>query len=173
MKDNKEKIFLSEEVITDLYNKGALKRNYEIPGTFTIISDLVTICKKNSNELDNIVFKKAEAIIPVNTTKDWIQEWRELFPKGNNNNTGVPYRGDKHLCLKNMIKFRKEYDFTKDEIFNITTKALKEAEKVNYEYFPAAHYFVHKQNTGSRLAQLGEIHREGGDGGRQGRRTVI
>ena len=76
------------------------------------------------------------------------------------------------MCLKNMVKFKKDYGFTKEEIFEVTIKAIEEADRVNFEYFPAAHYFIHKQNVGSRLAQLVELHKEGGSSGSRGR-TVI
>lgn len=171
MNEKKEKVFLSEQVITDLYSKGILKRNYALPGSFIIDVDKVIVCKKHEPIV--LELKEAKMVTLKDTTSAWIQEWRELFPKGKNQNTGLLYRGDKQTCLKNMIKFRKEHDFTKEEIFEITTRAIEEAEKVNYEYFPAAHYFINKQNTGSRLAQLGELFREGGDDARRGARTAI
>jgi hypothetical protein len=153
-----------------LYNKGCLKRNYKENGTFLISAELV-VCKEQAP----IVLKLKKAVIIKNkdATKEWIQEWRDLFPKGQNDNTGVSYKGDKTQCLKNMVKFRKENDYTKEEIFEITEKAINEAERVGYLYFPAAHYFIHKQGTGSKLSQLGELYREGGDDARRGQRTVI
>ena len=150
----KEKIRLSEAVIQDLFSKKILRRNYSEPGTFTIDVDKVIVMQELVIELES---SKAEPDV----LEAWVTEWRALFPKGKNSFTGLLYKGDKQMCLKNMKKFMKDYDFTKEEIMEITANAISRASIVDYEFFPAAHYFIHKQSTGSRLAQLGELYRDG------------
>ena len=169
MNKEKEKVFLSEKVIASLYTKGILKRDYTINGAFVIDSSKVAIMKAFELPLTETEVTK---VVTKDGVSTWIEEWRALFPRGKNNNTGVPYKGDRTMCLKNMVKFKKDYGFTKEEIFEVTIKAIEEADRVNFEYFPAAHYFIHKQNVGSRLAQLVELHKEGGSSGSRGR-TVI
>jgi len=71
------------------------------------------------------------------------------------------------MCLKNMTKFIKDYDFTKEEIFEVTQKAIDKARDENWLYFPAAHYFIHKQDRGSKLAELLEFKKEGGENERK------
>lgn len=78
--------------------------------------------------------------------KDWIEEWRNLFPKGIKSG-GYPLRGSKKGCLRKMKKFLKENPtITKDEIFHATEKYLNERKKENYEYTKVADYFIEKDN---------------------------
>ena len=169
MKNEREKLFLSEKVIQQLFTKQILTRNYEEPGTYSIDGDRLIVCKSTLDDLFITPVVKAKDHI-----REWIEEWRALFPKGKNPNTDKLFKGDKPMCLKNMTKFMKDYDYTKEEIMEVTQKAIEKARDENWMFFPMAHYFIHKKDTGSRLAELLEFKREGGeDEGRGIRRTGI
>lgn len=159
MNNEREKLYLSKEVIEDLYDKRILTRDYANPKGYLLDGDRLVIHVKEQFKVE---ITPAKAVKPEGVGK-WIAEWRALFPKSVNRGTGLAYRGDKQMCLKNMIWFMREYDYTKEEIFTATQKAVLKAEQDNYAYFPAAHYIIKKQGAGSRLAQFCEMLRDGED----------
>lgn len=95
---------------------------------------------------------KVDRVIAV---RDWIEEWRELFPSGSNEN-GYPYRGDKAACLDKMEKFVAKENCTKSDIFKATKYIIDKAAVNNYLYLPQAHYFIMKNGV-SKLREAIEI----------------
>lgn len=94
--------------------------------------------------------------------RHWVQEFREIFPKGKNSG-GYPYRGDKQGCITNLEKFIKnnpEYD--KDIILNATKFYVKSKAKDGYDYMQLAHYFIYKNGISS-LGAFCEQVKDGGD----------
>lgn len=156
----REKLYLSKEVIEDLFTKQILTRSYEEKGAYLLDGDKLIVHLKE--EQFKLTITPAKAVKPEGVGK-WINEYRELFPKGKNPNTDKLFKGDKPMCLKNMTKFMKDYDYTKEEILEVTQEAIGKARNENWLYFPMAHYFIHKQNIGSMLAQLLEYKKNGGE----------
>lgn len=99
---------------------------------------------------------KAEKVVDV---KDWIEEYRELFPKGLNQN-GYPYRGEKSACLAKMQTFVRNYGYSKQEILNATKIMVNRFKLKDYEYMQQAHYFIEK-NRVSQLKQFCDMVKDG------------
>jgi len=93
-------------------------------------------------------------ILEPSRVPEWIDEWRQLFPKGLNS-INRAYRGDRQACLNKMKTFVKIHRYPKDIIMKATQKAIKIAELKNFEYFPQAHYFIDKHGQ-SQLAGICE-----------------
>lgn len=75
---------------------------------------------------------------------DWIQEWRELFPKGVKTG-GYPVRGSKGGCTKKMKAFIKvNKGVGKALIFDATRKYIAEKASQRYQYMKMADYFISK-----------------------------
>jgi len=83
--------------------------------------------------------------------EQWIQPWREIFPEGSNSG-GYRYRGEKIECIKKMIKFVNDYDYTTEQIFQATRDYVERFSLKGYAYMQLAHYFIQKQGVGSNLA---------------------
>jgi len=80
----------------------------------------------------------------VYRVEEWIQEWRELFPKGIKSG-GHLVRGSKQGCTKKMKAFvNKTKDVTKDKIFRATSRYLSERRSARYSYCKVADYFISK-----------------------------
>ena len=96
---------------------------------------------------------------PVQRVEEWIQEWRELFPKGIKSG-GHLVRGSKQGCIKKMKAFvNKNKDVTKDKIFRATGKYLSERRTSRYAYCKVADYFISKDGMSmleSYIEQLDE-----------------
>lgn len=99
---------------------------------------------------------KAEKVVDV---KEWIEEYRECFPKGLNSN-GYPYRGEKEACTGKMQTFVRSYNYTKDEILEATKIMIGRFKIKNYEFMPQAHYFIEK-NRVSQLKQFCDMVKDG------------
>jgi hypothetical protein len=83
---------------------------------------------------------------PQSDIKDWIDEYRELFPKGINS-SGYAYRGSKQGCLAKMVKFIKQTEYEKDIILKATAEYVANKKKDNYEYMMLADNFIYKNNA--------------------------
>jgi len=101
-----------------------------------------------------------EEVEQSQSVKDWVDEWRMLFPEGKNPNTYRAYRGDKQACREKMQKFVSKYKYGKDTIMKATKAALEQFSRTNYLYFPQADYFITKDNQ-SLLSQYCEAIEEG------------
>ena len=86
-----------------------------------------------------------------NDVKDWIEDWRNIFPSGRNN-IGFLYRGSKSGCIDKMSKFvKKNPKYSKEQIFEATKKYVERFRAKGYVYMLQAHYFIQKQQVGSTL----------------------
>jgi|TARA_R110002126_G_scaffold191810_1_gene340003 hypothetical protein len=96
----------------------------------------------------------------VYRVEEWIQEWRELFPKGIKSG-GHLVRGSKQGCIKKMKAFvNKNKDVTKDKIFKATSRYLSERRTARYSYCKVADYFISKDSMSmleSYIEQLESI----------------
>jgi hypothetical protein len=92
---------------------------------------------------------------PASNVADWIDQWRELFPKGSNRG-GYRYRGDKQGCLKKMIKFVKTNPSIKiPEIFAATKNYIHSYEvKNDFQYIKLAHYFIEKDGISTLASNI-------------------
>lgn len=80
----------------------------------------------------------------------WIEDWRNIFPKGYSP-SGYRWRGDKQGCLKKMTSFmKKNPSITKETIFKATEKYVKENK--NNTYMKLAHYFIDKEGNSTLLS---------------------
>jgi len=80
----------------------------------------------------------------VDTVSHWIDDWRNLFPKGIKT-AGYAIKGTRGGCLKKMKKFVKEHkEVTKEQIFNATELYVEEKRRVRYAYMRIADYFIEK-----------------------------
>ena len=139
------------------------KHNFNVEFTFSnkITSD--DGWYKLSENFKKEYLTLAEAKPKINV-KELVDKYRELFPKGTNNN-GYPYKGDKQGCIKKMSRFLKlnpEYD--EDIILKATKKYIDKKRRDNFDYMHLAHYFIEKNNV-SALGSFCEQVNEGGDEG--------
>lgn len=89
---------------------------------------------------------------------DWIDSYRELFPKGRTPD-GYPYKGDKEGCIRKMKAFMKKYPYSKEEILEATVGFVEAKRKKNFEFMTLAHYFIEKEGV-SLLAALCAANRD-------------
>lgn len=89
---------------------------------------------------------------------DWIDSYRELFPKGKTPD-GYPYKGDKEGCIRKMKAFMKKYPYSKEEILEATVGFIEAKRKKNFEFMTLAHYFIEKEGV-SLLAALCAANRD-------------
>lgn len=124
-------------------------------------SDLCESCiaKKLIDPYSNTLTEKALKILGLEVvSSDWIEEWRELFPKGYKQGS-IPLRGDRPSIEKKFKKFFRTYNFTTEEIMQATKRYLKEQEETGYAYCKVAQYLIEKDGM-SALASLCEGYRE-------------
>lgn len=128
---------ITDEAVTDLLDKEAIIEC----GGVVMISEHYKKAMFESLEKD-----KTNKLIKLDLKK-FVDEYRELFPKGNNYN-GYPYRGDRQGCLKKMARFIKlNPDYTPEIIIAATNKYINEKKKDNYDFMHLAHYFIEKNGV--------------------------
>lgn len=137
-------VFMSEDyyrgILKDLKGKGYVFVAGEISAE-TSSSDI--IIKSRSNKLFNRRTKESLK----KEVKEWIHEYRDLFPKGLNNQ-GYPYKGDRKGCIDKMAKFMVDYpSFSKEQILNATRSYIAKKARDNYNYMHLAHNFIIKNNV--------------------------
>ena len=100
-----------------------------------------------------------ETIVITNDVEKWIQEWRELFPKGIKTG-GYPVRGSRSGSLKKMKAFMNaNKSITKEQVFQATINYVAEKEANRYNYMKMADYFIMKEGVSmleSYIDQLSE-----------------
>lgn len=88
--------------------------------------------------------------------ESWIEEWRDLWPKGVRSGTR-PVRGDKKGCLKKMRTLCNDNtNLTKEIVFDITKMYLREKANQGYSYIICADYFITKDGSSVLLALVDE-----------------
>jgi len=88
----------------------------------------------------------------VDNVEDWIDKWRELFPKGSNASK-YRYRGDKQGCISKMKKFRKKHPKIRVEDIFIATEKYVDKNRYN-PYMRLAHYFIEKDGVSTLAAEI-------------------
>jgi hypothetical protein len=86
----------------------------------------------------------------------FVDEYRNLFPKGVKSGNGTPIRGDKNGIIKKLTWFLMTYpEFSKRTILEATRLYVEQMRMNNYMYMTQADYFIQKAG-GSKLASLCE-----------------
>lgn len=160
---------LSKEFICFLIQEGikleeylflcSLYYSYRLPlfkVQYSDTEDLRLAClRKNLITRSDDLTDRGIRIIGVEVVSDsWLEEWRNLFPKGYKQGS-LPLRGDLKSIEKKMMRFLKTYPYSKEEIIEATRKYLKDQEKENYAYTKVAQYLIEKDGV-SALAGLCE-----------------
>lgn len=142
--DLHDKDFMAHMLTIELLERqGYVKQYGDSPTDITLRKKGEDLFKKHVG-----VKKKKHSAADV---KQWIDDWRSIFPSGVNNG-GYRYRGDKGECIKKMVKFVNDHDFTTDQIFQATKDYVERFSLKGYAYMQLAHFFIHKQGVGSSLA---------------------
>lgn len=98
---------------------------------------------------------KSEVQVKVPDISELVEEYRNIFPKGNNSQ-GYPYKGDKMGCTAKLKRFKKTYpEYSNDTILSATKRYVNEKRKDGFAYMKLAHYFIEKNGV-SDLAALCE-----------------
>jgi len=88
---------------------------------------------------------------------EWINEFREIFPKGIRSG-GMPVRGDKSSCLRKMRKFVTEYkEYNKDLILKATQNYVDNKARDGYTYMQISHYFIFKNDMSTLASECENI----------------
>lgn len=109
----------------------------------------------------NIWILKAKGLELLTTTTltdddQFIEAYRNLFPKGVKSGNGTPIRGDKQGVSKKMQWFFKTYpEYSKGIIIEATTKYVKDMQRKGFVYMTQADYFINKDGA-SKLAGMCE-----------------
>lgn len=86
----------------------------------------------------------------------FVEEYRNIFPKGIKSGNGTPIRGDRQGIIKKMEWFLRNYpEFSKITILAATKLYVEQMARKGYAYMTQADYFIQKDN-GSKLAAMCE-----------------
>jgi hypothetical protein len=98
----------------------------------------------------------------IPTANDWIEEYRDLYPKGVFTATRS-VKGDKQGCLKKMNTFLKQNpEATKEQIIAATTLYIQKSKANGFDRMTCADYFIEKNGV-SMLSSYLEMIAEGKD----------
>ena len=98
-----------------------------------------------------------EEVTTEEGVNSWINDWRELFPKGVKSGNR-PVRGDRRGVLAKMKTFIKNYpDVTKEQIFDATKQYVFDASVKGYQFIICADYFIDKNNNSVLGAMIEDI----------------
>ena len=87
---------------------------------------------------------------------EFVEQYRNLFPKGVKSGNGTPIRGDKNGVIKKMTWFLMTYpEFSKRTILEATKLYVEQMRRNGFVYMTQADYLIQK-STGSKLAALCE-----------------
>lgn len=115
---------------------------------------------KLTNKAINL-FKKEDKKLNDQQLREFLEELRDLFPKGVKIN-GSPVRTTIGLAtVRKMKKLIEEYDFSKDLIVKATKAYVDNKKRDNYKYMMKFTNFIDKQNVGSELASYCQMIRDG------------
>lgn len=129
----------SNRIIKDLERKGFVKE----------LEDGVVIRPK---------FKKVfSKYLVQHDVTSWIQEWRELWPKGVKSG-GRVVRGDKQGCIRKMKNFlRDNPGVTKEDVFTATKLYVFAKKREDYKAIICADYFIIKDGSSQLSAYVEDI----------------
>ena len=106
--------------------------------------DRIHIRKRGIDLIDNKIPVSEKKVKSEDNTLKWIDEWRDLFPKGVRT-AGYAIRGTRGGCIKKMKRFIKDHkEVTKEQIFKATKLYVEEKKRVRYAYMRIADYFIEK-----------------------------
>ena len=107
----------------------------------------------------NVLFKKGT---PTDDSVDeWIEEWRDIFPKGVKSGNR-PVRGDKKGVIQKMKAFVKNNPkITKEQITEATKQYVFDASLKSYQYMICADYFIIKSGSSMLGAMIEDIEDRG------------
>jgi hypothetical protein len=118
----------------------------------------INLFRTKENLVTTVLSKTAKNKALVKSIDSWIEEWRDLFPKGIKT-AGQPVRGSKQGCNRKMKAFiNNNKEVTKEQIFEATKLYIKEKAMNRYAYMTVAHYFIDKGGVSmleSYIEQLG------------------
>lgn len=126
--------------------------------------DLITLDKKRKptptqKTFDLFQIPVQGVTVPTDPRMDvpsWIEEYREIFPKGVRSG-GYPVRGSKAGCLKKMEKFVKTHPhYTKDMILEVTKAYVERKSRQMYQHMKLADYFIEKDGVSMLSAECDE-----------------
>lgn len=89
-------------------------------------------------------FSKTKYII-TQEDRDYIEKYRELFPKGSLP-SGHPARVPAKELEKKFIWFFSNYDYTWEIVIDATKKYINQYEPEGYKYMKTSTYFIYKSN---------------------------
>lgn len=113
------------------------------------------ILRKKCDEM----FKKG---VPSDESVDaWIEEWRDIFPKGVKSGNR-PVRGDKKGVITKLKAFVKNNPkVTKDQIIEATKQYVFDSSLKHYNYMICADYFISKNGSSMLGAMVEDIEDRG------------
>jgi hypothetical protein len=86
----------------------------------------------------------------------FVEQYRNVFPKGVKSGNGTPIRGDKQGIAKKMEWFLRTYpEYSKTVILAATKIYVDQMARKGYAYMTQADYFI-KKDDGSKLAAMCE-----------------
>lgn len=81
-------------------------------------------------------------------------KFRDKFPEGVSNQYGKRFKGTLGKVKANLIKFKKEFNYSDDVILLATEKMVTTmTQKGKKDYIAQAHYFIYHKERGSELAE--------------------
>jgi len=87
---------------------------------------------------------------------DFVESYRNLFPKGVKSGNGTPIKGDKQGVAKKMEWFIRTYpEYSKTTILNAAKLYVEQAQRRGYTYMVQADYLINKDGL-SKLAAMCE-----------------
>jgi hypothetical protein len=105
------------------------------------------------------MFKKG---VPSEESVDeWIEEWRDLFPKGVKSGNR-PVRGDrKGVYTKMKVFVKNNPKVTKEQIIDATRQYVFDANLKSYQYMICADYFISKNGSSMLGAMIEDVEDRG------------
>ncbi len=155
-----EYVFLYYLAKGQMYNVNLMPDYDKLERTgFIKQGERIHIRKRGIDLIDNKIPVPKKKVKSEGDTLQWIDEWRDLFPKGVKT-AGYAIRGTRGGCIKKMKKFIKNNkEVTKEQIFNATKLYIEEKKRVRYAYMRIADYFIEKDGGSlleSFIEQLGD-----------------
>lgn len=134
-------------ILKQLENRGYIVRENEE----------VIFTEKALNELKTVSTNSVKTVTKTESVEDWIDEFRNLFPKGIVSG-GYLVKGDRRACILKMEKFLKLYpNYTKETILQATRNYIERKEREGFKYMQLAHYFILKDKTSTLAGECEAI----------------
>lgn len=115
--------------------------------------------------LFNIKNNKKKDVDTISTLSQWIDDWRDLWPKGHKSGNRL-VKGDRNGIINKMKSFLKRYpEISKEEIFAATQNYISESTRNgSYDkYMQCADYFIEKHKVSQLSAYIEQLDVDDGD----------